>query len=101
MRTNVFAFCVLLASLAGGPDLAAAAPGSSGLMRALGLGGGAPNRIQIVVADNGSGIAPKDMADIFTPFFTTKERGTGLGLALARKVVVAHGGHIDITSQLG
>jgi nitrogen fixation/metabolism regulation signal transduction histidine kinase len=52
--------------------------------------------IVIEVADNGPGV-PEDIArKIFVPFFTTKEKGSGVGLALARQVMVAHGGFITV-----
>jgi signal transduction histidine kinase len=51
-------------------------------------------RAQIEVADNGPGV-PEDMRqDVFLPFFTTKAKGTGVGLSLARQVVLAHRGSI-------
>jgi two-component system sensor kinase FixL len=53
---------------------------------------------QIAVADEGPGI-PRDVLDkLFTPFFTTKARGTGLGLSTARRFVEAHGGTLAIES---
>ncbi len=55
----------------------------------------------ITVADQGRGIAPEHIASIFRPFFTTKGHGTGLGLSLAKRTIEAHGGKIEVTSQLG
>ena len=55
----------------------------------------------VEVADNGRGIAPEHMPNIFRPFFTTKGDGTGLGLSLARRIVEAHQGRIDVTSIVG
>jgi two-component system sensor kinase FixL len=52
---------------------------------------------RIVVADEGPGIPPEVQERVFTPFFTTKTRGTGLGLPTARRLVEAHGGTIEIT----
>lgn len=53
------------------------------------------------VVDDGPGIEPAILADVFTPFFTTKEAGTGLGLSIVRKIVAQHGGSIDISSAPG
>jgi hypothetical protein len=55
----------------------------------------------ITVADEGRGIAPQHIASIFRPFFTTKGHGTGLGLSLAKRTVEAHGGSIEVSSQVG
>jgi len=51
---------------------------------------------QITIADHGPGIAPEVRKRLFTPFFTTKARGTGLGLSTARRLVEAHGGTLGI-----
>ncbi|HLY36500.1 MAG TPA: ATP-binding protein [Candidatus Binatia bacterium] len=48
----------------------------------------------IVVADSGAGIPPEHLEHIFEPFFSTKDAGSGLGLFIARQIVVAHGGQI-------
>lgn len=55
----------------------------------------------IEVSDNGPGI-PEEVADqIFVPFFTTKEKGTGIGLSLSKQIMHLHGGAIKVHSQLG
>jgi two-component system nitrogen regulation sensor histidine kinase NtrY len=51
------------------------------------------------VSDNGPGIPAKIARKIFVPFFTTKESGSGIGLALARQVMTAHGGFIRVTNN--
>ena len=55
----------------------------------------------IEVADNGRGIAPDHLPNIFRPFYTTKGDGTGLGLSLARRIVEDHQGRIQVTSTVG
>ncbi|HKI27470.1 MAG TPA: ATP-binding protein [Candidatus Sulfotelmatobacter sp.] len=55
----------------------------------------------IEVADNGRGIKPEHLPNIFRPFYTTKGEGTGLGLSLARRIVEDHHGRIDVSSALG
>jgi len=55
----------------------------------------------VEVADNGRGIPPEDLPNIFRPFYTTKGEGTGLGLSLARRIVEDHHGRIDVTSTVG
>ncbi|HEV3511547.1 MAG TPA: ATP-binding protein [Candidatus Sulfotelmatobacter sp.] len=59
------------------------------------------NTAVIEVADNGRGISPDLLPNIFRPFFTTKGEGTGLGLSLARRIVEDHQGRIDVTSAVG
>lgn len=46
------------------------------------------NRVRIIVRDNGVGIEPDQLDKIFSPFFTTRTRGTGLGLALAKRLLI-------------
>jgi len=53
---------------------------------------------QITIADQGPGIPPDVLEKLFTPFFTTKARGTGLGLATAKRFVEVHGGTLAIES---
>ncbi len=62
-----------------------------------------PNRksVGVEVADTGGGIRPDDMAKIFEPFFSTKNNGTGLGLAVSYGIVQKHGGNIQVSSRLG
>jgi signal transduction histidine kinase len=55
----------------------------------------------ITVADQGKGILPENLDNIFRPFFTTKGHGTGLGLSLARRIVESHGGTIRVRSEVG
>ncbi|MEW6246263.1 MAG: ATP-binding protein [Nitrospirota bacterium] len=58
--------------------------------------------IAITVIDKGVGIAAEALPHMFEPFFTSgKHRGTGLGLAICRNIIDAHGGDIQLTSQLG
>ena len=53
------------------------------------------------VRDNGCGIPPEKLDRIFNPFFTTKEKGTGLGMAISKKIVEAHEGAIEVASEVG
>ncbi|MGD0529371.1 MAG: HAMP domain-containing sensor histidine kinase [Polyangiaceae bacterium] len=59
--------------------------------------------VVVVVSDTGPGIAPEDLARVFTRFFTTRgrARGTGLGLALVQAVAHAHGGTVSVRSSPG
>ncbi len=61
----------------------------------------ANDRVAIIVADRGAGIAPADLPRVFDPYFTTKRGGTGLGLPIARNIVEGLGGVLSITSQPG
>jgi signal transduction histidine kinase len=53
------------------------------------------------VADTGPGILPDDLRRIFEPFYSKRSGGTGLGLPIARRIVAAHGGRIDVESVVG
>jgi signal transduction histidine kinase len=53
------------------------------------------------VRDNGCGIPPDKVERVFNPFFTTKEKGTGLGMAISKKIVEAHEGAIDLVTEAG
>ncbi|HTN04261.1 MAG TPA: ATP-binding protein, partial [Planctomycetaceae bacterium] len=52
--------------------------------------------VELIVADNGPGMADEIRRRVFEPFFTTKAKGTGLGMAIAERILVAHGGRIEI-----
>lgn len=64
------------------------------------LNGQIHRAVEIKIIDSGSGIPPENRERIFDPFFTTKRQGTGLGLALTHKIISAHCGSIEVSSQL-
>jgi len=57
--------------------------------------------VELVVSDRGAGIQAEDLDRVFIPFFTTKQSGTGLGLAVCQRIVLAHGGTIRPRSTVG
>ena len=57
--------------------------------------------IEVSVSDTGSGMSADDARSAFEPYFSTKDTGIGLGLALTRKIVADHGGTIDLDSSPG
>jgi two-component system NtrC family sensor kinase len=57
--------------------------------------------VQIEVGDTGAGIPQDALAHVFDPFFSTKESGVGLGLAVVYGIVQRHGGHIEVDSEVG
>ena len=57
--------------------------------------------IRIEVADTGKGLTPEECSRLFTPYYTTKQQGTGLGLAMVQAVVSDHHGSISVTSDEG
>ena len=54
---------------------------------------------RITIFDNGAGIAPANLPKLFRPFFTTKAKGTGLGLAVVQKIIVQHGGRVEARNR--
>ena len=56
---------------------------------------------RVAVIDNGTGIPESMLSRLFTPFATSKAQGTGLGLAVSRRIVEAHGGRIEIRNRPG
>jgi len=58
-------------------------------------------KLTIAVRDTGVGIPEDKLKKIFLPFFTTKDKGVGLGLALAHKIILSHGGRIEVESTEG
>jgi len=57
--------------------------------------------VEMVVADNGVGMEQDTLSNLFSPFFTTKMGGIGLGLSVSRRIVAQHGGRIEVESTLG
>jgi nitrogen fixation/metabolism regulation signal transduction histidine kinase len=55
--------------------------------------------VRLSITDNGPGFAPKILARAFEPYITSKPRGTGLGLAMVKKIIEEHGGRIDIANR--
>jgi signal transduction histidine kinase/putative methionine-R-sulfoxide reductase with GAF domain len=85
-------------------DAAAADPGTADDLAAPEwlLAGPGPRRWVILeVGDTGGGIPEEVLGDVFNPFFTTKEVGTGLGLTVVRRIVRAHGGQVEIRNRPG
>ena len=56
---------------------------------------------EVAIADRGCGISEEDLEHIFDPFFTTRAEGTGLGMSIAQRVIVAHEGRLEIASRVG
>jgi two-component system sensor kinase FixL len=55
--------------------------------------------LSVTVKDRGTGIGPDDAEHVFEPFFTTKSNGMGMGLAISKTIIEAHGGEIWMTSS--
>ncbi len=69
--------------------------------RAIYRGGRHARYVEVSFRDHGPGIEPKVLQDIFIPFFTTKQGGTGLGLPICQRIVEGHGGLIEVRSEPG
>jgi signal transduction histidine kinase len=63
--------------------------------------GSTAESVWISVGDTGGGIPPDKINHIFEPFYTTKKKGTGLGLMIVQRIVRQHGGHIELESRVG
>jgi signal transduction histidine kinase len=77
-------------------------------MQAMGQGGvlrietkPQKDRVEVTISDSGSGIAPEQMEKIFNYYYTTKEKGVGLGLPIAHRIIEAHEGQLKIESRVG
>jgi two-component system, sporulation sensor kinase E len=62
--------------------------------------GATPDGVWLSVRDTGSGIPPEHLNQIFEPFYTTKKKGTGLGLMIVQRIVRDHGGRVEIDSRV-
>ena len=58
-------------------------------------------RAQLTISDNGCGMSPETLENIFVPFFTTKKEGSGIGLSLSKQVMHMMGGSIYVSSEMG
>jgi signal transduction histidine kinase len=63
------------------------------------LSNGSHPLVELTIQDEGVGIPTEDLDRVFHPFFTTKERGTGLGLAVVHQIMENHGGQITVKSE--
>ena len=77
-------------------------------MQAMGQGGtlrietkSLKESVEVIISDSGHGIPPEQMEKIFNYYYTTKEKGVGLGLPIAHRIIEAHGGQLKIESQVG
>ncbi len=57
--------------------------------------------VRVAFTDHGTGIPPENLARIFDPYFSTKNKGSGLGLAAAYSIIKGHGGHFAVDSKMG
>jgi signal transduction histidine kinase len=63
---------------------------------------GAPAQfLEVRFRDNGPGIPAPELKNLFIPFYTTKEKGTGLGLPISQRIIENHGGTIEVRSRVG
>jgi signal transduction histidine kinase len=80
-----------------------AMPAGGRLTLAAGAVGSPEGRagIELTIFDTGRGIPPETLLEVGQPFFTTRQEGTGLGVATARRFIEQHGGKLDLASQVG
>jgi two-component system nitrogen regulation sensor histidine kinase NtrY len=67
----------------------------------ISAGTGTENNPEICVIDNGPGIPPENLDEIFVPFFTTRQNGSGIGLSVSRQIMRVHGGNLKVRSDPG
>ncbi|MBI4363995.1 MAG: PAS domain S-box protein [Candidatus Latescibacteria bacterium] len=70
-------------------------------VRARPVGNPPTTQVAIEISDNGVGIEPEHLAHLFEPFYTTRPKGTGLGLFVAHGIIQRHGGSIEVESKPG
>jgi PAS domain S-box-containing protein len=63
--------------------------------------GQTPDAVEVTVSDTGGGIAQDQIDHIFEPFYTTKKKGTGLGLMIVKRIILQHGGRVELESDVG
>lgn len=78
-----------------------AMPDRTGTLQVDVDGPGPEDSVQITLRDNGCGMDPHTLSQVFTPFFSTKPGGTGLGLSTTQKIIQDHGGRITASSRPG
>jgi C4-dicarboxylate-specific signal transduction histidine kinase len=61
--------------------------------------GDGPAVVAVDLADDGAGIPPEMLQKVFTPYFTTKSDGVGLGLTMAQKIISSHGGNLSVSNR--
>jgi len=80
-------------------DLAARIEVVTELVKYQGSDGSASSAVCLSIMDNGPGFGPKILASAFEPYVTSKPKGTGLGLAMVKKIIDEHGGRVDIQNR--
>ncbi|MEP7123324.1 MAG: ATP-binding protein [Byssovorax sp.] len=88
-------------ALSGGGEITVASRLRMGWSSRISSVGPGDQLVEVTIADNGPGVSRKVLNRLFTPFFTTKAKGVGLGLAISQSIIQAAGGRIEVQSQVG